>query len=385
MFQRQSSGSKSFVLLSLLAVLGASLGLCGYTTSSRATELLIVAPLSAAFELLPHFFPETMRPKLAELTQSHPGTSSNPDMNQSSREDVYVNQIDELVLRDLRLIYTSPQTLITYASFSPEHEAGIDGGFGLHVIKKLSIGNKTVFVNEQWPFRRGHLQLPNEIRIRTRAFQKHNLSRGQVGSEEDFLGLRVRVAWEQGDTPNLFYVKNFSPDGTKYQRRVNTVFYECTQCHSSKSNLADNFRKPSEPRNFESITQASMFVNPLQKDAPAILEHTPGYAQLMNYLDKSGYTAIRQEQFKNSLLNDVKNSMRLLSLERRLEARHDKKIQIYTGDDPEVPSYQATSEHDEIYRTSDGTYFQDVLENSRGPINGKGVFWHDSSQLIPPI
>ena len=254
----------------------------------------------------PTFLPEQDRTKIRTLLDYEGSITT-----RRKREEDYSLLVRAQVMRDLSLLYNSPRTQVTYASFTSEDNPGEDGGFGLHVVKRVDIGDKTVFVNEHWPFRRGRLQLPDEIRARTRGFNRDKPARGAPGSEDDYIVERFRIAYDVDDKPTLFTQRQFGSDGKAILHRVSTGSFDCTGCHKSGNGFAASFTPSGAKTNAESNTQRTAFAPLSSSTSEAVLRQGKGFEALMAYLKKNGYSAQHRNAMESALLKHPQDSLRL--------------------------------------------------------------------------
>jgi hypothetical protein len=144
-------------------------------------------------------------------------------------------------------------------------------------VKRLDVGDKTIFVNEAWPYIRGKLQLPTEIRIRTRTFYQPGDPRGVYHGEDQYLMGRYRLGWDQSSGAHLFEETGWLNGTDRAQRRIAVNIFNCDSCHLSGNPFAAKFRKSeNDPINHEAILQPSYFDIPAQENR--------GYQELFKYL-----------------------------------------------------------------------------------------------------
>ena len=220
-----------------------------------------------------------------EIAQLFAGQATGPSTGPSGepttatwaqREAALSDCLTPRILSDLKDFYQADRegrTRSTFAVFTV-NARGPDGGRGLHIVKELSVGDRTIWVNEEWPVRFGRLELPDEIRVRTRVFNTPSVLRGALNSDQDFISLRVRVAWNQHSNPQFFIETIFqdSPvavhdssyflNQERVVRRAPISNVMCQACHSSPSPFAQRFGVPGQPTQHESIVQPGLFKLP---------------------------------------------------------------------------------------------------------------------------
>lgn len=326
------------------------------------------------------FLPETDRAKILSLLDE-----SADKKTRAAREETYSRLVRPQIIQDLTLLYTSSATQVTYASFTSDETPGDDGGFGLHVVKRLDVGNKTVLVNEHWPFRRGRLQLPDEIRVRTRGFDRKKPARGQSGSEEDFVFERFRIAWDAQDKPTLYTQRQFTPDGRSEPHRVQTGVFDCAGCHRSGNPFSTPFTPSGSKSNPETITQKPGFAPLGSGDAAGTLRRNTGLRDFLAYLSKKGYSGKHRAATEATLIGRPLEATRLPNILSLLQEHALGPIMDYVQADRPLET-DPIKAGDGAYTRPDGTLWQDGLEAGLyGSENGKGRYWNDNQHLIPSV
>jgi hypothetical protein len=330
---------------------------------------------------------KSVKPFQPEINDTHQAaiqdllaTASHPN------EERYAKAVHQQVIRDLATLYNSPQTEITLASFTDDHTPGQDRGFGLHEVRMLNVGDKTILANIHWPFRpeiKG-FTFPDEIRVRTRVFSG---DRGQAESEAQYITARYRIAWDEMDRPSLFLEPQWDTQNRRMQRRVPISVFSCTNCHTPgpmHQLLAERFADPQTPLNPEFIVQPSYFQRPL--------EHTDGYRQVQAYLKRNHETlklsAADQEGILTALTK--KENLDLPGLAQKLaEMQNRTEYNVLSGPDtPLDPKDISRAQgYPGIYAGRNSHYFMDSLEAflfDQGKINYDRPVWWSDARVIPP-
>lgn len=202
-------------------------------------------------------------------------TSRASTANWEALEMRYQALVQPQIFSDLIQLYdprNAGKVRITYASFTPENGSGDDIGFGLHIVKRLTIHGKDgrsrrIDVNEHWAMERrtGGLLLPDEIRIKSLVFEGE---RGSRASQKLYLFDSFRLAWSE--SREIAILRRSVYDGV---HRMNTLRapvsapFSCQGCHLGRSSdsFADDFLADEEARDFEAIVQPSCFQLPPEK------------------------------------------------------------------------------------------------------------------------
>lgn len=300
----------------------------------------------------------------------------------SAAERQYSAQVHRQAIQDLSLLYSSPETKVTLASFSDTHTRGSDRGFGLHEIRKLEIGDKTILANIHWPFRPnlGGFTFPDEIRIRTRIFSGE---RGVAGSEKQYVSARYRVAWDEFDEPTLMNEPILGEHNTPMQRRVPVSVFSCADCHHSTSPFAAKFQAPFTPINPEFIVQPHQYEKPLPQSL--------GYLELKTYLSENAARLGISEKQSEAILLALKEkaSLDLPDLTKKLEKMA--KVMEYSelgGGDTLIEKGQEdyAKQFPGVYQGKDGRFYMDSMEQilvDQGKISFSRPVWWSDKRVIP--
>jgi len=210
--------------------------------------------------------PRKLLPNLSHLT---PQILERLEQSLASENDEhYQTLLHAHTLSELRTLYAadnSSRVETVYASFAadlPGFHASDDEGFGLHVVKRLKVADRTLLVNEHWPIDRetGGLLLPDEIRVQSQVFQ----GEARVpGSQDTYLFDSLRMAWGPDGEIEIFRRAH-----VKDHMRVPVIApRSCLNCHATdmSGSFAADFLESGEARNFETIVSDSHFALPYQK------------------------------------------------------------------------------------------------------------------------
>jgi hypothetical protein len=320
---------------------------------------------------------------ISELTGLIPVVSAHAS-NPFERETRYTQEVQSEALSYLEELYGSAQTLFTYAGFT-HLKPGPDQGYGLHVVRRLETGDKLILVNEHWPYQKGRILLPEEIRIRARVPKSRTQTLGKDLEEvfPEFLVARYRVAWDENGKPHLYEETGFIPDGRHAQKRVTASVLNCRGCHNAGSYL--NLPYIRSPKDYERggvIIPSSYY-----KEVP--LDKTKGYLELNSYLLAQKETPERIERFRSRLIDHAKEALELPGL---IEAIQEKrKLRAFDwligGDifkDESRVLGMTADDSTGFYRDAEGNLmrdrlYHDVLES----LFGKFHYWNYNPRAIP--
>ena len=311
--------------------------------------MLWTLTLLPTLALAPYLSPGNAERIEALLTPPYSGR------NLESLEMEYQRLVQRQVYADMQLLYApenASRVKVTYAAFhSSDGNPGRDRGFGLHVVKRLTLpldGGKTkiVYVNEQWPESRenGGLFLPDEIRVQTLAFEG---DRRVLGSEKLYLFDSVRLAWGPRQEIKISRRTRYSFDdqtgrNTLKQMRVPvSAPLSCVACHHSPTSFAGEFLAEGETMNHEAIVQDSYFDRPLAE--------TRGFRDYMTYLRERGVPQKFIDDARTALL-DPATSLGVPGINSALE--HSAHEFDWLGED----GSPSPSENPAVWRTRQGVY-----------------------------
>lgn len=205
-------------------------------------------------------------------------------------EHQYHQLVHPQIVADMRKIYdpaNEERLQITYAAFTGDGQVGEDGGFGLHVVKRLVLSlenglSRTIDVNEHWAAdqQTGALFLPDEIRVKTQV--KHGPRRID-GSHSLYLFDSLRLAWGPDGELTLHRRSRYGRYDAHLRRNRSNVMrvpvsspYSCLSCHDNGDGLREHFLTPEDSINYETIVQDSHFRLPVQK--------MPGFRDYLGYV-----------------------------------------------------------------------------------------------------
>lgn len=286
-------------------------------------------------------------------------------------EERYQRLVQEQTFADLLEVYdpkNQAHLKITYASFTPENTfgGGDDSGFGLHIVKRLELPTsngktRTIDVNELWAEDRqsGKLFLPDEIRIKSQAFEGERVV---PGSHRLYLFDSIRVAW--GGGPDEIQISRRSRLSSKAMRVPVSAPFSCLECHDSTASFAVPFLKNGEKLNHEAIVQNSHFTLPP--------EEMRGFTQYVDYLKKSGKSDSFIEQRKAKLKNirsfsEVPGFLQIVERTKQANSFH------WLPDDELIAGPEHLYTHRQgVYKTEDGLLWMDALEEI---FEGKYRWW----------
>lgn len=180
---------------------------------------------------------------------------TSPYFTREQQELEYWSKHQTQVLKGLEKLYEADdleKTETQLPSFT-SHTAGMDAGFGLHVVKRW----KNVIINEHWPLVDGRVSLPDEIRVRVAP---------EVEGEMPIYA-RLRVLWKpirsfidgsahpvdrpSGVSEPFLFVEPQFLANERLNRRAPISTLDCLQCHSRgntiTSAISDSQDSPSHP------------------------------------------------------------------------------------------------------------------------------------------
>jgi hypothetical protein len=296
-------------------------------------------------------------------------------------EQSYYQLVQNQLLSDAVLLYSSTAPKIVYAEFAKD-QPGQDLGYGLHVVKRLDIGDKTIFVNESWPYVRGRLQLPTEIRIRTRTFYRPGTPRGIDGGEDQYLMGRYRIGWDRADQPIFFEEPAWVNANERAQHRVGANIFNCVSCHQSGNPFADQFNVSGRDAiNHEAIVQPSYFTQRIQKNQ--------GYIDLQKYLATQNLSQDFLDRMKAALDQPVATFHSLTfaqSMTSAMCAKITSNAFDWLSPDAEfvgsVSTLQPTEEQDGFYTDKNRTW-RDAVDEQLEIRTGKYFIWTDNLGIVP--
>lgn len=244
----------AYICLNLLLLITASLPSLGTPTPLLSFPSLLLTPERAAhlraLSDLPWKGPSIMR----------------------RRDERYQQFVQPQSFADLMAVYdpaNEDQLEIAYASYTPEGTPGDDGGFGLHVVKRLRLpveggGTRIIDVNEEWPTDRvsGGLFLPDRIRVKSQVFDGQ---RNQPGSDRLYLFDMIHLHWDEALTPHVLR-RSAHDEGA--QRVAVSAPASCRGCHQQRrvyESFARDFLASNERPDYESIVSESHFRLPPNK------------------------------------------------------------------------------------------------------------------------
>ena len=317
----------------------------------------------------PAVLSESDKPIILNLIRS----TSKGGRSREAAEYQLTRTLHQHVLRDALLLYQNEMNpalvKFTYASFTFD-KPGEDAGFGLHVVKQFKTDKKLILVNELWPIENGRLQLPDEIRFRTQAFGSVSESTGSAADDENMVGARFRLAWDDRDKPEIFFEPIFEEDDRSIPRRVPVSNLHCVACHSGNHSFAREFMSEGRPLDRRQNVQPDYFDKPLAQ--------SKGYIQLRTFLKRAAFRRVIDFKALETIFitNGRKNlALPTLSLALR-EMIETKKFStlgyasVYgSGSGPGYFTYNKM-----IYRDA----IRDIEEQSFG----RGRWWEDNQASI---
>lgn len=325
--------------------------------------------MAAGLALAPYLTPE--KQKIVDTAMK---ATMKTDMG--TAEKGYQQAVQAQTFRDLMQVYdpaNEDKLEIAYANFTPDWNDGQfappakDLGYGLHVIKKLTLGPKVIYVNEQWPSdrRTGGLFLPDAIRVRTRYLDGQ---RYVEGSFRDYLYDSFRVSWSNGNAEaRIHRTLRYTWDAEKkrnvrLQLRIPVAApVVCLSCHGSGTSFHEAFQQQGEDRNYEAIVQDGYFKLPVES------QH--GYRQYLAHLTSLG----KKTDIAASDLKNAKVSMRVPRMLETLKAQVGSYDWI--GEDTGLLMPGGLSQYwyrQGVYVARDGSFLLDAIEDV---FEGKYHYW----------
>jgi hypothetical protein len=323
--------------------------------------------------LVPHLTPENIERIHVLLTP--PFTGRNLEQVETEYQEIVQRQ----TFADMKLLYApenAAHVSVTYPAFHPsDGKPGKDRGFGLHVVKRLTLPlgegkTKIIYVNEQWPEDRegdGGLFFPDEIRIQTLVFEG---PRHVPGSEKLYLFDSIRLAWGQvreieiARRTRYAYDEETGHNRLKLMRVPVSAPLSCIGCHHSPSPLVKDFLGAGEAVNHEAIVQDGYFDRPL--------DETRGFRDYMSYLAKRRAPEKFVDRVRAALLDPAK-SMEVPGIEAAL-ARSAGAFSWLPADSglPYGEDPLLWRNRQGVYQSSSGDWLVDATEDT---FEGKYRYW----------
>ncbi len=291
----------------------------------------------------------------------------------------YQQRVNRHTLADLKLLYApenASKVEVFYSGFNSDtpdpnpkkFRPGDDLGYGLHVIRRLRIQDRNIFVNEHWPTDRetGGIILPDEIRVQFQAFEGPERI---PGSELTYLYDSFRIAW--GPSGEVEFYRQTSKHNP--QRRVPVTAPEsCMECHNpgTSQDFAHAFLEPGEFRNFETIVADSNFRLPYREQK--------GLKKYLAYLREEKKAPGKFVERAAQLLETPASTLQLPDILAALR-RHENSANWLPGDAPwarESYSSIGLAHFQQGSYLVEGKWYLDALEEV---FEGKYRWW------FPPI